>query len=241
MLSSARHGEGASRAPRRCIRVPERCARRVRDGERWLRELCVSLVSLGGPIPTPSEPEVPKSRCWRCPGRCCRGQGAGMDRAGWGGMEGLQRRKPIPIHIPFPFPVPSLVPVPSLLPLPSATCLPAVPSVSPPCLLIVPPDVRGSTGPNEGIRCNYLRSPFLLPSLMLPGSHRLAGKSAAPCDPLGTGQDQTSIPLPRCLPSALSPRRGRTQWSGSCRARLPSPPRRYRSPSPAAAWPAAHA
>lgn len=137
-------------------------------------------------------------------------------------MEGLQQRKPVPIHIPFP--VPSPVPIPSLLSLPRAMCLPVVPYMSPPCSLIVLPDVRGSTDLNKAVQCNSLCFPFLLPSLLLPGSHWLAGKSGSPCHPLGTGQDQTSIPLPHCLPSALSPHWGWTHWEGSCRARPPSPP-----------------
>lgn len=139
--------------------VLERRARLAWGGEGWLCELCVSLVPLEGPVPTPSGLEVPKSRCWHCPGTRCHGQGAGMDRAGarldlsvqagWGGMEGLQQRTPVPIHIPFP--VPSPVPILSLLSLPRATCLPAVPYMSPPCSLIVLPVVRGSTDLNKGV------------------------------------------------------------------------------------------
>lgn len=165
MLGSARHGEGASQEPCRCIRVPERCACRVQDGERWLRELCVSL---GSPVPTPSEPEVPKSRCWQCPGRCCHGQGAGWTErvhgwtcpcedgeVRWRGCSGGSLSPSIP---PSPISHPLSCPVPSLLPLPSATCLLAVPSMSSPPSLVVPPNVWGSTDPNKGIQCHYLCS-----------------------------------------------------------------------------------
>ena len=164
------------------------------------------------------------------------GAGAGLDlsvQVGWGGMEGLQQGMPVPIRIPFSFFPSPLVPGPSLLPLPSALCLPAVPSMSSPCSLIVLPDVPGSTDPNEGTRCHHLCSVFLSPFPVLPGPHQLEGEIRGSPPPLGTGQDRTSVPLPCCLPSALSHTGdGPTGWGAAGHSHHLPPPRVLLIPVP---------
>lgn len=145
-------------------------------------------MSLGVPS-NPSEPRVPKSRCWHCAGRCYHGQGAGM-HSGYvagpvraGGLGWKDGSGELAVHILFPF-----------SPSPSNHCSHCLVVLSTSTLhsLTVLPDVQGSTDPHKEIQCNYLSPLFLLFFPALPGPHQLMRKSGAPCHPLGTNRTRAA-------------------------------------------------